>query len=82
MPATETNRGSSHWTPNIIVKTAKPRLFYSERSARMAAQSWARGEYEWMYRPSHDDGGECVQKPRPGRRAEDVEVIRLEATAV
>jgi hypothetical protein len=54
-----------------------PRLFTSERNARMALRAWLRGEHKPYWDVDGGTAGVGEIKPVPSRKAEEMEVVRM-----
>lgn len=64
---------------------ALPRLFRRKKDAKSALAQWLAGEYHVSYSRSYgldgpDDHEERYRVPKPDRRAEDMEVVRIRLT--
>jgi hypothetical protein len=74
-------RGFTHREPSAGL----PRLFLGERAAKAAMRCWIQGAWENDYGVGdyYTSPGElqgCSPRPRPDRKAEEMEIVRLSLT--
>lgn len=56
---------------------AIPRLFTSERNARLALKAWLKGKHHPYWDVDGGTAGVGQIKPVPSRKAEEMEVVRM-----